>query len=53
MIRDHYQKADKIPMGPANYDTEELKLQAGKRKVKPTHYIFALDESGSMVGRRW
>jgi secreted protein with Ig-like and vWFA domain len=41
-------------MDPANYDTAELKLQTlMSKKTKPIHYIFALDESGSMSGSRW
>ena len=38
----------------AKYDTAELKSQAlMSAKAKPTHYIFALDESGSMSGSSW
>lgn len=41
-------------MEPAKYDTAEIKSQAlMARKVKPTHYIFALDESYSMQGSNW
>lgn len=36
-------------MDPAKYDAAELKIQTlMTKKINPTHYIFALDESYSM-----